>query len=446
MNKLFLRFAKFALLIVFLGFNACQKEEITVIFSPDDFEGDVAIRWFDKMRDLTKFTPGFTPPVASRAFGYAGLALYEAVQGGADEYRSLSGQLTGFPELSRPEAGVTYYWPLVANAAMAYMAQNLYANTTAAQKESVTQLENDIRAGFTTGNDAAAIERSVEYGQRIATAVFEWSKTDKAHEGYLRNFPTTYQLPVGPGLWKPTSPTGMALQPFWGSNREFVPGAITAAQPPLPTPFSAERTSRFYQQMLEVYITGINLTAEERKIAQFWSDDAGAIGGTPPGHSISIANIVLRQEKANLMRAAETYARVGIALSDAFVVCWKCKYEHNTLRPITYIQEVIDPAWRPVINTPSFPEYTSGHATQSGAFAEVMTALFGFNYTFTDNTHVARTDIDGAARTYRSFFDAATESSNSRLYGGIHIREANERGLVSGRKIGEAVNKLRWRE
>jgi hypothetical protein len=188
-----------------------------------------------------------------------------------------------------------------------------------------------------------------------------------------------------------------------------------------------------------------NLTPEQKEIALFWADDPGKTS-TPPGHSISIASQVLREKNASLALAAETYARVGMAVADAFIGCWNTKYQYDLIRPISYIQNVIDPTWNnpsitDPVTTPPFPEYTSGHSVQSGAAASVLTALFGDSYKFTDNTHVQR---GLPARTFYSFFQAADEAALSRLYGGIHFMPAIELGLMQGKCIGEKINSLMW--
>lgn len=433
--------------ILFLSITACRKEDPSTPtnLSTNEFEAEVATRWFDRLRQLTSATPGFTPPVASRAFGYAGVALYESVvQGSNSSHRSLAFQLNGLPEMPHIESGKTYHWPIVANAAMAYMAQNLYANATEAEKSANAALERDLQTTLYQSTDAEMLERSKAHGQAIARLIFEWSKKDGAHEPYKSNFPTTYQFPVGPTFWRPEVAGTYPLQPYWGSNRSFVPNSIDHSQPFKPSDFATEKNTSFYQQMLEVYTTVINLTEEQKTIARFWSDDPG-IGGTPPGHSISIAGIVVRKEKANLMVAAETYARVGIAVADAFIACWKCKFTYHTPRPVTYIGDNIASNWKPLLATPPFPDYISGHATQGGATAQVLSEMFGYNYVFTDDTHAKRSDIDGRPRVYHSFYEAAEEAALSRMLGGIHIRESNERGIVTGRKIGNAVNALRWR-
>ncbi len=442
--KNFLRHSLLAALLAF-GFIACQKDEPAPVPGPSEYSNTVALRWFEQFRDLTKNSPGFSPPVASRAFGYAGVTLYETVAPGSTDYRSLAGQLTAMPAMPKPEQGVIYDWALAANAAMAQAARLYYANMPQTQKDAVAKLEAELQAQASF--DATVSERSVAYGKAIADAVFDWSKGDGGHEGYSKNFPANYTPPVGTGLWAPTLPAFQsALQPFWGNNREFVPGCVNLSQPAAPTIFSTDKLSLFYQQQLEVFSTVKNIRPEQRIIALYWSDDPGPNGGTPPGHMVSIAGIVLQKEGASLMQAAETYAKLGITVADAFISCWKCKYTHNTLRPVAYIREHIDPDWKPLLNTPPFPDYISGHATQSGAAAQVLSDLFGYNYKFLDNTHAKRTDIDGSPRAFNSFFEMSNESSNSRLFGGIHIREANEVGVTMGKRIGQATGQLSFRK
>jgi hypothetical protein len=186
-----------------------------------------------------------------------------------------------------------------------------------------------------------------------------------------------------------------------------------------------------------------NLTPEQREIALFWADDPN-LTATPSGHSVALAAQVLRDEHASLALAAETYARVGIAVADAFIGCWHVKYQYNRIRPIMYIQQVIDPSWNtptptdPVI-TPPFPEYPSGHSTEIAAAAAVLTGLFGEDYLLIDRTQAR---LGFAPRVYESFHAAAEEAAVSRLYGGIHFRSGNEGGLAQGRCIGARVMAL----
>jgi hypothetical protein len=187
-----------------------------------------------------------------------------------------------------------------------------------------------------------------------------------------------------------------------------------------------------------VYLAGVNLTEEQAEIALFWADDPGTV--TPPGHSLSLTSQILTRESASLAVAAEALFRVGCAASDAFIQCWQTKYTWNLLRPVTYIRSHIDAGWSPLVTTPPFPEYNSGHSTQSAAWAEVMTAQFGTDYGFTDHTHDRR---GLESRHFSSFHEAAEEAAVSRLYGGIHYRFGNDSGLDAGRCVGRAVAEIR---
>jgi hypothetical protein len=402
---------------------------------------EVARAWFALALDLTRSTTGFSPPVAARAFGYLGVTLYESVVPGMPGYRSLSGQLNDLGPL--PEAlGSGYHWATAANAALATMARHMYGGATAQAAANLAAIDGLERA--LQGDLAASpglVRRSQAFGRAVADALYAWSLTDGGHEGYLRNFPTSYQPPVGPGLWVPTPPAFQrALQPAWGQNRPFVLASGADCEPPPPPAFSPAPGSPFHEEALEVYDTVNTLTDEQEVIARFWSDDPGATA-TPPGHSISIATQVLEELEASLGEAAETYARVGMSVADAFIACWWVKYVHNLLRPVTFIANHIDPNWPPLLNTPPFPEYPSGHSTQSGAAAEVLTDLFG-DLPFVDRTHV---DRGFAPRPFDSFHAFADEAAVSRLYGGIHFRSAIERGLEQGTCVGSRVNALIFR-
>ena len=406
----------------------------------ETYTADVATKWPDLELRLIKNGTGFTPPVASRALAYAGVALYEAVAPGMAANQSLAGQLTGLSTLPKPEAGQSYNWAVTANAAEALIIKSLFGNATPAQRATIDSLETALNLPYRA---AAEFDRSVKYGQQIAQAVFDWSRTDGGHEGYLSNQPTSFVPPVGVGLWVPANGTsGRAVQPYWGQNRLFVPANATMPMPGLSYSYSTQPGSAYYAQVQEVYNTSRSLTAAQRTIATYWADGGQTI--SPPGHSISITSIVLRSRNATLATAAEAYARVGMAVSDAFVSCWKCKYQYNWERPITAVRAMFDPAWQPLLATPPFPEFVSGHSAQSGAAAQVLSDLFGSQTAFVDNTHQTR----GAGyepRAFASFAAFADEAAVSRLYGGIHFRSANEVGLTEGQKVGRNVSALRFK-
>lgn len=403
------------------------------------FDAGVPTAWFELMLRLIRQTPGYSPPVASRAIGCTGVALYEAVVPGMPDFASLAGRVTDLPKVPAAGRNAVYHWPSVANAALATMARSLFPTAPQDLQAQIDLLEASLAANVPLG----IARRSADRGREVALAVHAWSKGDGGHEGYLRNFPASYTPPVGPGLWVPTPPAHLsALQPFWGANRCMALSSADQCDPGPPPVFSTDETSAFFAEAVEVYETVGSLSAERETIARFWADDPGRTA-TPPGHSLSILTQLLRQENSSLADATEAYARLGIALCDAFVSCWRIKYIHNLLRPITYIRAHIEPGWGdPLpVTTPPFPEYTSGHSVQSSAAAVVLTALFGAR-PFTDHTHDA---LGFAARTFASFDDFAEEAAISRLYGGIHFRAAIERGLAQGRCVGAAALALPMR-
>ena len=407
---------------------------------PEEFDSAVATGWFDLALTLVRATPGFTPPVASRALGYAGVTLYESVVPGSRRYRSLEGALPGLRGLPRGHGHL--HWPAVANAAMATILRSLFPTTGAENLAAIDNLESAFAEGFRAQLSRSRWRDSVQRGREVAGRMFDWSRGDGGHEGYLRNFPADYVPPVGSDLWVPTPPGFQrALQPFWGTNRCMAITDGGTCPPGDHTSYSEDPDSAFFVEAVEVYEVMRNAIAEQVAIARFWSDDPGATA-TPAGHSISIATQVLRNEDTTLMAAAETYARVGIAVCDAFIACWSTKFRYNLLRPVTYIQRLIDPGWLPLLTTPPFPEYTSGHSVQSGAAFAVLADLWGDDYSFDDHTH----DNRGLApRHFDSFTQAANEAAISRLYGGIHFRPAIELGVEQGRCVALAVNALAMR-
>lgn len=433
-------------LIVLLLLAACSRDDDFETPVPDSTaDTEVAVAWFDLSLRLVEGTPGFTPPVASRAFGYLGVGLYEGVVPGLPGKQSLGGRLNGLEPLPDPASGEAFHWPAVANSTLAELSRKLFRTTESGLLKAIDELEESLARDFREQAGKEVFDRSAERGRAIAEAIYSWSSSDGGHEGFAHNFTDDYDPPAGPGMWIPTLPEYLpAMQPHWGENRPFVI-EITDKCQVAPTPsYSEEAGSEFYSEALEVYQTVGQLTDEQRNIALFWADDP-VVTSTPPGHWISILNQVLTEREYPLEAAAEAYARLGIVLADAFIACWDAKYKYNLIRPVSYIQEVIDPDWNnpevtdPVL-TPPFPEYPSGHSVQSGAAATVLTELFG-DLAFTDHTHDA---LGKAPRSFSSFWEAAEEAAISRLYGGIHFRAAIEKGITHGQCIGEKVNAIEF--
>lgn len=431
-----------ALLSLNLAFSAARPAQ-----TASNYASDVAVAWFDLSMKLVRETPGFSPPVASRAYGYLGVTLYETVQPGMAGYQSLVGELNDLERLPKLGGPVNVHWPVAANAALASLTRRLFPNATPENLAVIDALEAHLNQQYKKEVDDATFWLSTVWGRSVARAVYIWSLSDGGHEGYGRNFSDDFIPATGAGLWISTPPAfAKPLQPYWGDNRPFALSNNDACPAADPYEYSEDPASLFYAEALEVYQTGQGRTQEQTDIARFWADDAVRTA-TPPGHWISILNQVLVEEKATLDVAAEAYAKLGIAVADSFITCWRTKYQYNVLRPISYIQNVIDPTWNtPVISdpvgTPPFPEYTSGHSVQSAAAAAVLSSIFGDDYAFTDNTHAS---LGLPARSFASFEAAAGEAAISRLFGGIHYRAAIENGLEQGECVGARVLELPFR-
>lgn len=438
--------------VLFLGSCRQQPEDIAITPAPTtntvaSFDNTVALTWSDMTLRLVRNSPGFTPPVAARAIGYAGVTMYESVVAGMPAKRSMAGQLQGLAALPQADGKQTYNWALTANAAQAQVLKGLFANATAIYKAKIDSLETVLFNQYKVA-DAAVNDRSVAYGKSIGQAIFDWSTTDGGHEGYSRNFPADYKVPTGPGMWEPTeNGRKIPMQPYWGKNRTMIAANASLVMPAI-LPYSTQVTSSFFAQYLEVYTKNKSLTQEEKEISIWWADDPSETF-TPPGHSYNLARIASRTAKADLGTTAEALAKVGIAVNDGFITCWKCKYNYNNIRPYSYVRYHIDPSWVPFWPAPPFPGFVSGHATQSAATATVLSGVFGTTFAFTDDSHVSRVrdtkrNVDFKARSYKSFWESAEESAYSRFLGGIHTRQDNDTGLREGRKIGQNVNALSW--
>jgi len=401
-------------------------------------------KWYGLVLELVRHTPTYSPPVASRAFAYLGIAAYEATASGSPDLRSLAGQVHDLTPVPPREAGKTYDDAVVIDAALALAAQNLFTHTGPTGQRALAAMAKKMRAEISDGVPGDVIALSEAYGKAVTQHVLDWSLTDGGAVVENMGFPLDYALTPGPAHWVPTSTIAqqqVPLLPDWGKNRTFAIANGAACPLPPALDYSEDPNSAFYKEALEVYETVNTLTPEQRAIARFWSDDP-MLSPTPPGHWISITLQVLRRENADLDRSVEALARIGIAVADSFIGCWDAKYQYDVVRPITYIRRVIDKKWEALLITPPFPEYPSGHSTQSGAAAVVLADLFGENYAFEDHAHEA----DGLIpRKFPSFWAAAEEAGISRLYGGIHFRTAIVQGLAQGKCIGAYAVALKTR-
>ncbi|MBX3579693.1 MAG: vanadium-dependent haloperoxidase [Rhizobiaceae bacterium] len=401
--------------------------------------------WYYLMNELVRHTPTYSPPVASRSFGYLGVTAFEAAVGGSDTLVSLVGQLHDLDSVPQREAGAVYDETVVISAAMSDAIVFYFGNTGPTGQRAIQRAQEKWRARVVDGVPDDVVARSEAFGKAMAASIRDWSLDDGGAVVTNMGFPETWDLPKGDDKWVPTNPIRqqqLPLLPEWGNNRTFaIPSGATCATPGNPA-FGTATDTQFYKEALEVYETGKALTPEQAAIARFWSDDP-MLSMTPPGHWVSIALQVAERSNLPLDENVDLLARMGIAMSDAFVGCWHEKYAYNLIRPITYIKKNIDPKWEPLLNTPPFPEYPSGHSTVSGSMDAVLTAFFGDNYEFEDHTG----SPDGRnPRTFKSFHEAAEEAGISRLYGGIHFHAAIVDGLEQGRCIGGYTNALKTRK
>ena len=401
--------------------------------------------WFDMALALTRHTATFSPPVASRAYGYLGVTAFEAVASGSGKLRTLAGQLNGLSATPAREAGVAYDDAVILDAALSSAVHDLFGNTGPTGHRAMDALDAKLQAEVTEGLAPDVVARSESYGRAVAAHILDWAKEDGGAAVANMGFPLEYKLKPGPAYWVPTSTIVQQqapLLPDWGKNRTFAMPMGATCELPAPPAYSEDTASEYYKEAREIYDTWRTLTSEQRAIARFWADDA-MLSVTPPGHWLSIALQIVDREKLGLEKSVDVLARLGVAEADSFVGCWETKFVYDTVRPITYIRRVIDPQFETIVNTPPFPEFPSGHSAESAAAAIVLTSIFGDHYAFDDNTDAE----DGLKpRSFASFWAAANEAAVSRLYGGIHYRAAIEMGADQGRCVGAYAVALRtWR-
>lgn len=412
--------------------------------SAEVYSAEVATEWFALALLLTQQTPGMSPPVASRALAYLSLALYESVAPGMPGQRSLAGQLNELQSLPWAQPDEPLHWPTVAHTAMASMTRMMFPHASAENKARIDLLERSLPQKLARDFDPQLVNaelrtRSETFGKLMAMALMTWARTDGGHEawGPLRRHQANYVPPSGAGQWVPTPPAyAPPLLPWWGTVRPFaLPAADTCPAPPPPA-YSEEAGSAFQRETGEVHRISQAATQAQRQVSLYWADDPLKTP-TPAGHWSFIASDQLKAGQASLARAARVYARLHLAMADAFIATWKTKYTVNLLRPVTAVQLTLDSQWVPTLmHTPPFPEYPSGHSVLSSAAAGVLEREFGAATRFTDNTH---NDRGWGPRTFASFRAAADEAAVSRLYAGIHFRSGIEGGKLQGRCVAERV-------
>jgi len=431
---------KWILPILFFGsLFSCQPDN-------PDYQAEIADaeylhRSVDKLTEVIVHDI-FSPPVASRIYVYPSIAAYEVLQQGDPSYQTLAGQVNELEPVPEPEPDREISLQLAAVQAYLTVGKALVFSEDKmdAFQENLFEEIKEIRV------PAEVWDHSIAYGNRVADHILAWSKGDMYAE--TRSYPK-YSLPNREDLWVPTPPAYMnGIEPHWREIRTLVLDSAQQFIPPPPTEFSTDPNSQFIKETREVYEALDAPDAGERlSIAKFWDCNPYVMQQTghvmfatkkitPGGHWMAISTLVGRKEGLDMLASAEIYARTSIALFDAFISCWDEKYRSNLVRPETVINMHIDPNWMPALQTPPFPEYTSGHSVISRAAAVTLTDLLGSNYAFDDDTE----EIYGLpTRSFTSFFHASDEAAISRLYGGIHYRPAIDNGVKQGEEVGRYI-------
>jgi len=378
----------------------------------------------------------FSPPVASRIYAYPSIAAYEVLAAYDDSMSSLVGKVKALKKIPEAEKEII---PSIA----AVHAFNIVGKQLIFSEDKMIQFQDTLMQEINKVNaPSGQIENSIQYGQKVAEHILAWADKDKYKQ--TRSFPK-YTVSQDEDSWKPTPPAYMeSIEPHWKEIRPFVIESADQFTPERPTIFDMKKGSAFYNEVEEVYKVGLNIQEEERLIASFWDCNPYVMNQkghamfatkkiTPGGHWIGITRIACEKDQASIAKAAKAYAMCSIALMDAFISCWDEKYRSKLIRPETIINEHIDANWQPVLQTPPFPEYTSGHSVISTAAAIMLTSIFGENFSYIDDVEV---EYGLPTRSFGSFIEASQEAAVSRLYGGIHYRPAIDNGVKQGRKLG----------
>jgi hypothetical protein len=433
MNK----FLFVALLVI--GFVACNsKKDYDKIFKDPNL-------YCSTVHELNTVVMGnnFGPIVASRNYLYAAIAGYEVIAGGyPDKYNSLGGQLHGLKNVPKPTAGQQIDFEFASLLAYCKLGESV-TFPEGSMKEYVDSLKN---LATEHGMSSDVFENSIAYADTVSSVIMNWSRHDKYAQ--TRGAPD-YNVNDSPGRWIPTPPAyAPAMEPHWREIRTLVIDSPQQFIPAPPFKFDVtDKNSDYYKQVKLSENKDDSLSAEEIWIADFWDDNPfklnvaghlmfGTKKFSPGGHWMSIVGIASKKAGSDFNETTYAYAKTAIALFDAFIQCWNIKYTYNTLRPETAINKYFDPNWRPHLQTPPFPEYTCGHCTISAAASEVLTNIFGDNFSYNDTTEL---EFGIKSRSFKSFNDAAIETMHSRFYGGIHYNYSCQRSNIVGKNVGDLV-------
>ncbi|MEL7249485.1 MAG: vanadium-dependent haloperoxidase [Bacteroidota bacterium] len=423
----------------------CQKDYISRTEIRENLEeSELFLLGIENLTDIQVYDI-FSPPVASRVYTYPSIAAYEAMSAGHSDYDSFVGRLSDFtPWTTNADTALVSY-DLAAIYAFNAVGKKLVFSE---ERMEDWQTQVDSIVGSWQVNPKT-VEESKAYAQQIVDHIWAWAKQDNYDQ--TRTMPK-FSVTDDPSRWKPTPPAYMeGIEPHWNKMRTLVIDSAAQFRPAAPPAYDLSEGSTFHGLVKEVYDVGNSLDEEQRLIASFWDCNPFVMNQTghimhatkkitPGGHWMGIAGVASRTAKSNFMETVQAHTMVSITLFDAFISCWDEKYRSSLIRPETVINEIMDPDWLPTLQTPPFPEHTSGHSVISTASAVVLTQLYGDDFSFVD---VVEVKYNLPERSFNSFMEASQEAAISRLYGGIHYRPAIEDGVTQGQQVGDfIVNKL----
>ena len=385
----------------------------------------------------------FSPPVASRVYLYPSVAAYEIMAYfNSDNFNSLRDQVNELQDIPIPEN------PNIDSNLAAIFSFNQVGKALIFSEKKMEIFETNFNNKLKDfGVPSRVINASKEYADKVSKSILDWASKDMYSQ--TRTFPK-YSILEGDRFWKPTPPDYMdGIEPHWPKIRTMVLDSSNQFPPKDPIPFDLKKGSPFHKQLMEVYQVTNSLTEEQTNIAKFWDCNPYVSHHkghamfatkkiTPGGHWIGITAVATRKAKSSFEDTINAYVNVSIALFDAFISCWDEKWETLVVRPETLINQYYDEEWLPLLQTPPFPEYTSGHSVISRAAALTLTDLFGENFDFVDTTEVS---YGLPSRSYKSFINASEEAAISRLYGGIHYMMAITEGVAQGQNVGDFIVK-----
>ena len=383
----------------------------------------------------------FSPPVASRVYMYPAIAAYEIMSvAHPEKYHPLSGQIESLEPIPMPESDKVDF------NLVALYAFNIIGKELIFSEGKMEAFQEKLEQKFKEAGVPRSVKKaSQRYAEKVAAHIKQWMSKDMYNQ--TRTYPK-YTILEEDRYWKPTPPDYMdGIEPHWKEIRTIALDSSNQFAPKDPIPFDLKKGSPFQKQLWEVYEVGNKLDEEQTSIAKFWDCNPYVTHHrghamfatkkiTPGGHWIGITAIATRQAESSFDETINAYANVSIALFDAFISCWDEKWETLVVRPETLINQYYDEEWLPLLQTPPFPEYTSGHSVISRAAAVTLTDLYGDNFAFADTSEV---EYGLPVRKFKSFIHASEEAAISRLYGGIHYMMAIEEGVAQGQQVGDYV-------